>query len=1392
MSKRCLPVWCQTIQILLCLAIGPVWMQGQDLVLSEFMAANGGALRDIDGDTSDWIELYNPAPVDVSLEGWALTDDIRNLGKWRFPKTTIPARGFRIVFASGKNRVDPRQELHTGFSLSADGESLALVTPDGRTVVSAFGPEYPKQVADVSFGVAMTLSSIVMTPDGPSVRFRAVPSSGWSADWNQVGFEDSDWRLVSMGAGYLRAEASSTEPAEPPPLLTDMTRPGDFLVPTSQNSPANEGVENAIDNSTSTKYLNFDKLNAGFTVTPSVGPSVVTGLRLTSANDAPERDPTSYVLLGSNDGTRFVEVARGTVPSFSARFTTVVVAFPNATAWRHYRLLFPTVRSAGSAVAMQLAEVEFLGVGGALPMEFGTLIRSDVGDDLFGKSAGAQMRIPFVLASVPSDGRLLLRLRYDDGFVAYLNGHEVARGNAPSPLTASSVSLTNRLRRAAATEVPIDLTDRRSLLREGANVLAVHGLNSSADSRDFLLDARLEWVRVTLGESGYLTQATPGAENLGGVGGLVDDVRVSPSRGFYDAPISVTLSCPTPDVVIRYTTNGSPPSATNGVIYSAPITIQRTTPIRVGAFRDGWRSSGVTTHSYIFLDDVIQQTRVSVVQSGFPASWGGVTADYGLDPRVAGPAGTDLFGGKYRRSLKADLVSLPTMSIVMSMSDMFGAQGIYPNAENRGGGWERPMSIEWLMPDNSGGFQENAGIRIQGGAFRRFDLSLKKSFRVVFRERYGVSELRYPLFGSEATDRFDNLVLRANSNDAWPYGGDRAVYVRDAFAMETARAMGIPSSHTRFAHLYINGVYWGLYNPVERPDAAFAAAYIGGDKDTWDSINQDSAPDGNYEAWNRLLGQLNQNMSSSTAYQRIQGNHPDGTRNPAFEDLLNVGNLIDYLILNFYVGNTDWPGRNWWAGRDRNNGDGFTFRPWDTETALGFGPTDVNVTGASDAVARPYAALRANADFRLEFADHVYRHFFHGGPLAVNAASPRWDPIRPTNNYPAARFVALAESIRSGVVGESARWGDQLRATPWTRDEHWQKERDRLLADYFPRRSGIVLAQFRQAGLFPRTDPPVMNQRGGSVPAGFELKMTAVAGTIYYTTNGLDPRRATDRLAYTGPVTLTDLTLVRARVLNGSEWSALNEATFVVGTPRLGISELMYHPAPPSASERGAGFVSADDFEFVELVNTGTTTYGLSGLRFTMGIQFEFARSTLTHVGPGEFVLLVRNRSAFEARYGAGRRIAGQYSGRLDNSGERVLLVNGAGETVLDFRYGTSGDWPTSADGGGHALEAVDPAGRLDEAAHWRASPLTGGSPGEPNQPPALKLEATMIAPGFLRFRFDGRPGLGYRLMVTDHLGVDVWRVLQQGGIQPRSEVVDLVVNVGAAPEGQYFRVSIP
>src|ERR1051325_10038649 len=121
--------------------------------------------------------------------------------------------------------------------------------------------------------------------------------------------------------------------------LSDITQPGDPIIPSSNNSPGSEGVANAIDNQP-TKYLNFDKLNTGFTVTPRVGLSVVQCLTLTSANDAPERDPASYVLSGSYDGSNFTQIAAGPVSAFPARFSKLTIRFSNDTPYLAYKIIF--------------------------------------------------------------------------------------------------------------------------------------------------------------------------------------------------------------------------------------------------------------------------------------------------------------------------------------------------------------------------------------------------------------------------------------------------------------------------------------------------------------------------------------------------------------------------------------------------------------------------------------------------------------------------------------------------------------------------------------------------------------------------------------------------------------------------------------------------------------------------------------------------------------------------------------------------------------------------------------------------------------------------------------------------------------------------------------------
>src|SRR5688572_10574448 len=145
--------------LFLCLALAPATASFGSPRITEFKAANDSGLADENGDFSDWIEIHNPDSVPISLAGYHLTDNAANLDKWTFPAVTLNPDGYLVVFASGKNRVDPSGRLHTDFQLSADGEYLALVAPDEVTVVSAFAPRYPAQFENESFGLGPPVSS---------------------------------------------------------------------------------------------------------------------------------------------------------------------------------------------------------------------------------------------------------------------------------------------------------------------------------------------------------------------------------------------------------------------------------------------------------------------------------------------------------------------------------------------------------------------------------------------------------------------------------------------------------------------------------------------------------------------------------------------------------------------------------------------------------------------------------------------------------------------------------------------------------------------------------------------------------------------------------------------------------------------------------------------------------------------------------------------------------------------------------------------------------------------------------------------------------------------------------------------------------------------------------
>jgi hypothetical protein len=714
------------------------------------------------------------------------------------------------------------------------------------------------------------------------------------------------------------------------------------------------------------------------------------------------------------------------------------------------------------------------------------------------------------------------------------------------------------------------------------------------------------------GDWQYLIFPTPGGTNAPAYQGVVSDVTFSHEHGFYDQPCAVTISCSTPSAVIYYTTDGSEPyqqggRTPTGIVYSQPIQIAKTTCLRAVGTQPGWVPGRIQTQTYLFLGNVPQQ---SSRPPGFPTDWKGRATDYEMDPDI-------LSNPQYSGQLRAALLSLPSISLVLATRDLFDAQtGIYANPTSSGVAWERPGSIELIYPDGTEGFQVNCGVRVQGGWFRDPSATTKHSFRLLFKGAYGPAKLRYPLFGKDAVEEFETIILRAGANDGYAWSGNEqnATFTRDQFLRDLQRATGHACGHGTFVHLYVNGLYWGLYNPCERPDAAFASSYYGGEREDWDTFKHKgfTLTQGDRTALNLMLAQCQEAGNSNEAFLKLQGKNPDGSVNPAYPCLLDLPNYVDYMIVNLWGGNWDWPWNNYWLGRNRTaESTGFKFFCWDAEDVMLTSRSPLTMNGLTNSnaatdVGQPHARLKGNPEYRLFFADRVHRLFFNGGVLTP-------DPL-------VSRYAELAANVEKSIVAEAARWGDQhgSNVTP----QNWTSMRDRILTTYLPQRTAIVLGQFRTAGLYPSIEAPVFYvngsyQHGGHVAASHSFSLQSTSGTIYYTLDGTDPR-----VPGTTPAASTAATVL---VAENAAKRALVPTAAVSDAWR---TDPAFNDTAWLSGAGGVGYERSSGYETLFSINVQSQMYSKNA---TCYIRIPFTVTASTLQGLTSLVLKVRYDDAFVA-----------------------------------------------------------------------------------------------------------------------------------------------------------------
>ncbi|HDS83948.1 MAG TPA: hypothetical protein ENN97_01945, partial [Phycisphaerales bacterium] len=1180
------------------------WGQRIDgaIIISEFMARNRAAVPlrpqdvlDEDGDASDWIELYNTTNRSISLKDWYLTDDQDDLTQWQFPDVALPAGGYLVVFASGKDRTDPDAPLHTNFSLAAAGEYLALVYPDGQTIAHTYGV-YPVQFTNISYGIseagAAAIETTTLLAEGAPAKAFIPSSSALGDSWRYYDFDDQSWLTGATGVGY----------------------------------------------------------------------------------EANPNDPIHYADLIGLD----VSAMRGAN-------TTVYI------------------------------------------------------------------RIPFEVDEPQNISQLRFLMRYDDGFIAWLNGVEIARANAPETPAWNSRATQQNLDEDAVIPEVFDGTLAIEHLRRGTNLLAIQGLNSSLNSSDLLILPEVEsLVMIPPPDEmleGYFSVPTPGRPNYAAdlaIGPAITPLEENPPRPEPGENLIITAKIAQHiDPVADVTLHGRR-------MFQPEVQF----PMRDdGVWPDETAGDGIYT----------VQVPIETLNPGEMVRWYFTAEDTAgrltRDPLFPHPTDSPQYYGTVIRNPEVD----SQMPVFEWFVENVGA------SETRGG---TRASIYY-----NGRFYDNVFIRIRGGSTAGMP---KKHFKFDFNRGFNF-----------IYDDDHPAVREININSTY---SDKA-YIRQPLAFEVYNLCGNPASISFPVHSRRNGEFFGISIFIEEPEEEMLQRH-GLDPDgALYKVYNTFVPGGSLRKKTRTWEGRQDFDAFASQIHSLSGSE----RHNYIFDAVDVPRTINYLVATVLVHQNDHPHKNHYLYRDSDGSGEWFFMPWDHD--LTWGSNWIGDSGGSfsdviyaandqifgrDVSIKPSHPFIGKADAR-EWNNH-WNHLIDAllndetfREMYLRRLRTMMDSLLQPSDTPydqrilERRIDEMVAAMEPELTMDYAKWAD-----PWTwggqggylQDQTPAMAIDILKTDYLNvRRDHLFIthhvdnaASYPIAGSYsariPNAQPAEPTVIIGQIeynPASFNqdeefiqlinpnpyavdisgwhirgaVEHTFRPGTVIASENVMyvSPDVAAFRNRNSSPTGGQGLFVqgnYKGRLSNRGDTVELIDQTgrLVDGTTYEGnpsdaqrvlrITELMYNPSPADVS----GWPT-QDYEYVELTNIGEDMLPLAGVRFSDGIYFTFPADA--QIASGEYIVLAKNPDAFRARYtvAPNTQVFGGYDGQLSNSGERITLVDHTGDAILDFVY--SDQWYPATDGLGYALVFwADLHGHYtlwNEKAYWRAGVLRDGTPGraEPN-----------------------------------------------------------------------------
>lgn len=932
---------------------------------------------------------------------------------------------------------------------------------------------------------------------------------------------------------------------------------------------------------------------------------------------------------------------------------------------------------------------------------FASNYATNVQSAMLNVNSGVYTRIPFTISNLAAVSRLALRMKYDDGFVAYVNGHEVLSVNAPDPVVWNSTATARHADSQAVTFQEFEFDEAIQWLQAGTNVLAIHGLNISASNFDFLNTVELLGTNVTAfgSTAGYLAAPTPGSINVSGTstpGPVITLPAHSPSQPDDSQDVIVTAKVtqtfsPITSVTLNYR-----------VMYGS---ISQLPMVDDGAHGDGAAGDGIFGATI----PATASTPGQMIRWFITA--GDTTSPGSRWPLFADPLNSAEYLGTVVQSVTANIPVWEWFAEVpANAKNTTGTRGaVFFNGE----------------------FHDNVFIRARGAntssGSQKFDFnSGDKCFINAEVGRVGEANINAP--GSDAS------------------------YIRPPLAFETYRLAGHPACVAFNTVVRANGAADRVGYYVEQVDDDFLDRN-GLDQEgaLYKFVQRASTSPVFTDATDAVEKKTRKTESNADLQAFVNGLAlaDVNARRAWFWDNVNAPSLLNLLALSRITQDADDVRKNFYLYRDTNGNSEWSIFPWDKDWTFGVtgdGPPHLYHPYFGDA-AHPKqpgtGSPQWNKLWEFVFNDATLQ------PLAMRRLRTLMDqflqPPGTTGGLFEQRATAWMSALSPNVpTSVSNQLTGVLNFFPGRRNDLYNTYSvntatvaNQIIPNAQPSSLPITIASvdFNPASGNQEQEYIELANTGAFVAdiSGWKLSgavsMTFDAGTVVPAGGSIfaSPNSAAFRARTVGPKG-GELRQVQDRYngqlsARGETIEVRDAAGLLVtsltypGAPtaaqqQLRITELNYAPAAPTASEAlQIPGVSASDFEFVELQNIGATALELNGCHFEKGVTFAF--TTPLSLPAGGRILLVSNAAAFALRYPTATA-AGVYTGNLDNSGETLQLVDGVGEIILDFSYDPAWFPPTNT--GGRSLVVRDAApnfANYDQATQWQLSGAVGGTPGD-------------------------------------------------------------------------------